>query len=80
MQFTELIGGDYKIFVFIAGKPFRITVLPLQEPEIVTLKIVEIVSIGGLITETSYFVTGVFLLLLIVVFLTTFLYRKFRTK
>lgn len=80
VQFTELVGGDYKIFVYIAEKPFRITVLPLQEPETVTLKIVEIVSIGGLITETSYFVTGVFLLLLIVVFLTTFLYREFRAK
>ncbi|MDH5447971.1 MAG: carboxypeptidase-like regulatory domain-containing protein [Candidatus Bathyarchaeota archaeon] len=79
-QFTELIGGDYKIFVYIAEKPYKITTLYLQEPKTVTLKIEEIVSIGGFITETSHFITAVLILLVIIVFLLAFIYRRFKSR
>lgn len=79
-QFTELIGGDYKIFVYTAEKPYKITVLHLQEPKTVTLKIEGIMSIGGFITETSHLITVIFILLVIVVFLLAFIYRRLKSR
>jgi len=79
-QFTGLIGGNYKIFVYIAEKPYKITTIYLQEPKTVALKIEEIVSIGSFITETGYFITAIFILLIVVVFLLAFIYRRIRSR
>lgn len=77
-EFRQLIGGNYTIFVYIDGKPYEITKLYLQEPKIVNVKIDGIVSIGGLITETSYFATAVLILLLSIVFVLAFFYRRLK--
>lgn len=80
-QFTELIGGNYKIFVYIAEKPYEITTLYLQEPKtVVTLKIAKIVSISGFLIETSHFITIILILLLIAVFLLILIYRRFKSR
>jgi hypothetical protein len=80
VQFTNLIGGNYKIFVYLAEKLYGITTLNLQEPETVTLKIGEIVSIGGFITETSVFTTSVLILLLMFFFLLALIYRRLKSR
>lgn len=77
-QFTELVGGNYKIFVYLGKRPYKITTLYLQEPKTITLKIAEIMSIGGFIAETSHFITIVLILSLIVVFLFAFVYRRLK--
>ncbi len=79
-QFTELVGGNYRIFVYIAQKPYRTITLYLQEPKTVTLKLEEIVLVGGFITETSHLLTAAFILLLIIVLIFTFTYYKFKSK
>ncbi len=79
-RFTGIIGGHYRILIYIGGKPYRIASLYLQDPETVTLKIGGLVLIGSFIAETSYFVTAVFILLVIAVLLFTFLYRRFRSS
>ncbi|MCK4477269.1 hypothetical protein KAU88_01920 [Candidatus Bathyarchaeota archaeon] len=78
-QFTNLVGGNYKIFVYISEKPCEITTLYLQESRTTTLKIGGIVSIGGFITETSLFITAVFMSLLIAIFLLAFIYRRVKS-
>lgn len=84
-RFTQLIGGDYRIYVSIDGKPYQISTLSLREPRTiedhnpVTLRLEGIVSIGGFIVETSHFITLVFALLVIAAFLLVFLYRRIRT-
>jgi len=80
-RFTKLIGGNYKIFVYIGETQYEITPLfYLQEPKVVTLKVGSIVSIGGFIIETSYFITAVLILLVIVVFLLAFIYRRLKSR
>jgi len=78
-QFTNLVGGNYKIFVYIGEKTYEITTLYLQESRTITLKIGGIVSIGGFITETSLFITAVFMLLLVAIFLLAFIYRRVKS-
>jgi hypothetical protein len=68
-RFDDLVGGNYRIFVNIDERTYRTATLRLEEPENTTLRIEEIVSIGGLITPTSHFATVLFLLSAFVVFL-----------
>jgi protocatechuate 3,4-dioxygenase beta subunit len=79
-QFTELVGGDYRIFVYIGGKPYLITTMYLQEPQTVSIKISDLVSIGGFTTETSYFLTAVLITLLIIALLSVFLYQRLKKR
>ncbi|UCB60449.1 MAG: carboxypeptidase regulatory-like domain-containing protein [Candidatus Bathyarchaeota archaeon] len=79
-QFVNLIGGNYKIFVSVAEKPYRTTGLYLQDPEVVTLKVGEVVSVAGFITETPAFITAVFLLLLTLAISIPLIYRRLRPK
>lgn len=79
-KFTELLGGNYRIFVYIDEKPYKITTLDLQEPKTVIIKIGEIMSIGGFILETSHFITAIFILSLIVVFMLASIYRRHRSS
>jgi hypothetical protein len=84
-RFTELVGGDYRIYVYIDGTPYRISTLSLQEPRTtedhhpVTVQLDGIVSIGGFIAATSSFITLVLALLVIAAFLLAFLYRRIRS-
>ncbi len=80
VQFTELVGGNYRIFVHIGERLYQITMLNLQDPQAVTLRIGEVVSIGGFITETSLFATATFIILLVVVLLLVFLYRRLKSS
>jgi hypothetical protein len=64
-RFTDLVGGKYKVYVYIGGKPQEITMVDLQEPTTLTARIAEVVSIAGLLTETSNFLTISFTLLVI---------------
>jgi len=79
-QFINIVGGNYKIFVYVAEKPYRITTLYLQDPKTVTLKIGEIVSIAGFITETNVFITAVLMLLLILIFLLALIYHWLKSR
>lgn len=78
-RFQELVGGHYKIFIFINEAPYAITTLNLQESKTVTLKIGEIILIGGFVTKTSYSVTLIFLLMLIVISTLVFFGRRFKS-
>ncbi len=79
-QFTELVGGNYKIYVHIGEKPYGITTLHLQEPKTVTIKMGGLVSIGGLVAETSHFIAVLSIPMVITAFLLFFLYRKFQSS
>ncbi|UCE96888.1 MAG: hypothetical protein JSV51_04690 [Candidatus Bathyarchaeota archaeon] len=85
-RFVGLIGGNYRIFVYIDQRPYRTTTLNFQEPRtvethnLVTLKIAEIVSIGGFITETSHFVTAALILSLAIVGLFVFIHHRLRSS
>jgi hypothetical protein len=83
-RFTELVGGDYRIYVYMDGTPYSISPLSLQEPRTtedhpVTVQLDGIVSIGGFIAATSSFITLVLALLVIAAFLLAFLYRRIRS-
>jgi len=77
-RFTELVGGKYKVYVHIGGKPQEITIVDLQEPTTLTTRIAEVVSIAGLLTETSSFLTISLTLLVIAIFLSVLVYRRLR--
>lgn len=79
-HFQELVGGNYKIFVYIGERQYKSAILNLQEHKTVTLKIGEIVSIGGIMTETSHFLTVIFILFLLAVLLFTFIYSRIKSS
>lgn len=79
-QFTDLVGGNYRILVYIGGNPYDITTIYLQEPQIVSIKMSDLVSIGGFTTETSYFLTAALIILLVITVLSVFLYRRLKTR
>jgi len=78
--FDQLPGGKYRILTHISGKTYEIYDLNLREPREVVLRIDRLVSIGGMLTETSY-LTSIILLLVIVVFaLLLYSYRLLRSR
>jgi hypothetical protein len=78
-QFSNLVGGQYRITAYINGVPYGVTGVTLDEPLPVTVKIHKIVSLGGLLIETSQFVILILALLLVLTFVVVFAYRRFRT-
>lgn len=76
VQFNEIIGGDYRILVYLGDKPYGITLLYLQESQTINLRIAELVSVGGLITETSVFVSTLLIVFLVLAFVVLIFYRK----
>jgi len=78
--FTDLVGGNYRILVYIGGNPYDITTMYLQEPQSVSIKISDLVSIGGFTTETSYLLTAALIILLVIAVLSVFLYRRLKTR
>jgi len=78
-RFTGLIGGEYRILASIGERPYETTMLNLQQPETITLRIVGITSVAGFLTETSLFIVALFILLVVVVFLLAFLYRRLKS-
>ncbi len=79
-KFTDLVGGSYRILVYISGKPHEITTMYLQDPQAVSVRIADLVSIGGFTTETSSCLTAALIALLIVAFMGVFLYRRLKAK
>lgn len=79
-EFTDLVGGNYRILVYIDGTPYDITAIYLQEPQTFSIKISDLVSIGGFTTQTSYFLTAALIILLVIVVLGVFLYRRLKTR
>ncbi len=79
-QFTDLIGGNYRILVYIDGTPYDITAIYLQEPQTVSIKLPDLVSIGGFTTQTSYFLTAALMILLVIASLSVFLYRRIKAR
>jgi hypothetical protein len=77
-RFSELIGGDYKAFVYIGNKPYGIITLHLEDPKTATIRIAEIVSIIGFVVETSHLITGTIILLAVAVIILFVFYRKFK--
>ncbi len=79
-DFTELFGGDYRVLVYMGDRLSRSMQLYLDEPETINLRLAEIVSIGGFITETGHFVTVLLIIVLIAVFLLAFIYRRLKVS
>jgi len=79
-QFPDLVGGSYKVFVFMEGKPYEIATLSLIEPRTVTLKIAGVVSLGGLLTQTTHFIIIVLVLILVVAFSLSLVYRRRKAR
>jgi hypothetical protein len=77
-RFTDLVGGNFRILVYIGEKPYEITTLYLQEPTAITVKVGSLVSLGGYMVDTSIFLIVILVVVLIVLFLGVFLYRRFR--
>ena len=76
--FRELIGGNYRALVYVDKKSLGITTFRLEEPKTATIRIAEVVSIGGILTETSHVITFIFFLVIIVVSITFFVYRRLK--
>ena len=79
-QFLDLVGGNYKAFVFMEGKPYEIATFSLIEPRTVTLKIASVVSLGGLLTQMTHFIIIVFVLILAVAFSLSLVYRRLKAR
>jgi len=79
-QFLDLVGGNYKAFVFMEGKPYEIATFSLIEPQTVTLKIASVVSLGGLLTQMTHFIIVVFVLILAVAFSLSLVYRRLKAR
>ena len=79
-KFTDLVGGNYRIIVYIGEKPYEITTMYFQDPQAVSVKIASLVSIGGFTMETSWFLTAATIILLMAAFLGVFLYRRLKPR
>lgn len=78
--FDQLPGGKYRVLTHISGKPYETHDLNLREPGEVVFRVDELVSIGGMLTETRI-LTSIILLSVIVVFtLLLCSYRLFRNR
>ena len=78
--FDPLPGGKYRILTHISGKPYEIYDLNLREPREVVLRIDRLVSIGGMLTETSYLTSIILLSVTAVFILLLYSYRLLRNK
>lgn len=79
-QFPDLVGGSYKVFVFMEGKPYEIAAFSLIEPRTVTLKIAGVVSLGGLLIQMTHFIIIVLVLILVVAFSLSLVYRRRKAR
>ena len=84
-RFTQLTGGNYRIYVYIHGKPYQISTLTLNEPRTiedhpVTSRLDGIVLVGGFIINTSYFITLILAVIVLATLLLAFLYRRIRSS
>lgn len=78
--FDQLPGGKYRILAHISGKPYEIYDLNLREPSEVVLRIDRLVSIGGMLTETSYLTSIILLSVMVVFTLLLYSYRLLRNR
>ncbi|MCW3981414.1 MAG: hypothetical protein NWF11_08080 [Candidatus Bathyarchaeota archaeon] len=76
--FRELIGGNYRALVYVDKRPLGITTFRLEEPKTATIRIAEVVSIGGVLIETSHVITFIFFLVIIVFSIIFFVYRRLK--
>ena len=79
-HFAGLVGGDYKILICIAQKPYTATTFGLQESKTVNLKIGELVTLGGYLIETTYLTTIILISLIIVVFFLALAFRRLKSR
>ena len=78
VQFSSLIGGNYRTAASINGISYGTAVVNLNEAQTATIQVNRIVSLGGLLIETSQFVIIILVVILIAAFLITFMYRRSR--
>ncbi|MCW4052353.1 MAG: carboxypeptidase-like regulatory domain-containing protein [Candidatus Bathyarchaeota archaeon] len=76
--FRELIGGNYRALLYAGKKPLGITTFRLEEPKTTTIRIAKVVSISGMLTETSHIITIIFFLVIIVISIVFFVYRRLK--
>ena len=79
-QFSELVGGNYRIFVFMEGKPYETAMFNLNAPQTVAMKIDGVVSLGGLVIEMTHFILIILALILVVAFLLSLAYRRRKAR
>lgn len=77
-QFSSLIGGNFKTDAYVGGISYGTTIVYLDEPQTVTIQINKIVSLGGLLIETSQFAIIILAIILILAFLISYIYRRYR--
>jgi hypothetical protein len=77
-QFSNLIGGNFKAYAYVGGIPYGTATVYLDEPQTVTIQIKKMVSLGGLLIETSQFVIIILAIILILAFLISYIYRRYR--
>jgi hypothetical protein len=77
-DFVELIGGNYRALVSVDKRPLGITALRLEEVKTATIRIAEVLSIGGILVETSHAITLTFFLAIMVIVLILFVYHRLR--
>jgi hypothetical protein len=74
------IGGNYRISVYVLGKPFETRTLHLDESKVIVFKIDRLVVVGGYPFETTQLITGISLGTLVMLFALALIYRRLRPR
>lgn len=77
-DFGELIGGNYRVLAFVDHRPLGITTFRLEEAKTTTIRIAEVLSLGGILIETSHAITLAFFLVILVVIIILFVYHRLK--
>ncbi len=77
-DFAELVGGNYRALVSVDKRPLGITTFRLEEAKTTTIRIAEVLSIGGILVETSHAITLAFFLAIMVISVFLFAYHRLK--
>jgi 5-hydroxyisourate hydrolase-like protein (transthyretin family) len=75
-SFTNVIGGDSRVYASVAGSPSEAQYLYLADSKQITFRFDGYVSVVGYALETSQFVTVIILLIIIVAFAIASTYKR----
>lgn len=75
-SFTNLIGGDSSISVFVGGRTAGLQSVYVADLKQVTFKMHGYVAVAGYTLETSQFATMIVLIIIIVAFVLALTYKK----
>ncbi len=72
----EILGGDYRIFLYVAGRLCGVKSLYLDESREITFQVGDYVMVGGYPLESNQLITGISLIILLIVSTSALTYRR----